>query len=249
MQSQPSALGAAELLPAGSTKHRPFSIFLFDRADVLMRRFFLLLMIASTSSAEVVVLDRMAVIVGKHVIKTSDIAWDSRVTEFLNRQPLNFSPTAKRQSAERLIDQEIIRQEIVTGNYRRPPDSDAAALLNNLRRDRFGGSDVRMREELQRYGITEDQLRAQLLWQLTVLRFIDQRFRPAVIVSDEEVHTYYDQHLADLRRQYPDGSSFEALESKIRSLLEGQRINESFTQWLEEARKRARIEYRQEAFQ
>jgi hypothetical protein len=212
-----------------------------------MRRLFLLLMIASTSSA-VVVLDRMAVIVGKHVIKTSDIDWDLRVTEFLNRRPLNVSSTAKRQSAERLIDQEIIRQEIVTGNYRRPPDSDAAALVNNLRRDRFGGSDVKMREELQRYGITEDQLRAQLLWQLTVLRFIDERFRPAVIVSDDEVHAYYNQHLADLRRQYPGDSSFEALEPKIRSLLEGERINESFNQWLEGARKRARIEYRQEAF-
>jgi hypothetical protein len=213
-----------------------------------MRRLVLLLMLASASSA-VVVLDRMAVIVGKHVIKTSDIDWDLRVTEFLNRQPLNFSPQAKRQSAERLIDQEIIRQEIVTGNYRRPPDTDAAALLNNLRRDRFGGSDVRMREELQRYGITEDQLRAQLLWQLTVLRFIDQRFRPAVIVSDEDLHTYYTQHLAELRRQSPDNYSFETLEPKIRSLLEAQRINENFNQWLEEARKRYRIEYRQEAFE
>jgi hypothetical protein len=213
-----------------------------------MRRFVLLLMIASVSSA-VVVLDRMAVIVNKHVIKTSDIDWDLRVTEFLNREPLNFSPQAKRQSAERLIDQEIIRQEIVTGNYRRPPDSDAAALVAQLRRDRFGESDLRMREALQRYGITEDQLRAQLLWQLTVLSFIDQRFRPAVVVTDEEVRAYYDQHLAELRRQYPDDNSFEALGPKIRSLLEGQRINESFNQWLEQARKRARIEYKQEAFQ
>jgi len=213
-----------------------------------MRRLLLLLILADASSA-VVVLDRMAVIVGKHVIKTSDIEWDLRVTQFLNRQPLTLTPAAKRQSAERLIDQEIIRQEIVTGNYKRPLDSDAAALLNNLRRDRYGGSNVNMREELQRYGITEDQLRAQLLWQLTVLRFIDQRFRPAVIVTDDEVHAYYTQHLAELRRNYAGDDSFVAFEPKIRSLLEGQRINENFEQWLAEARKNYRIEYRQEAFQ
>lgn len=213
-----------------------------------MRKLLFMLMVASASRA-VVVLDRMAVIVGKHVIKASDIDWDLRVTDFLNRQPLNSNPAGKRQSAERLIDQEIIRQEIVTGNYKRPPDSEAAALVNNLRRDRFEGSDVKMREELQRYGITEGQLRAQLLWQLTVLRFIDERFRPAVIVTDEEVQTFYNQHLAELHRQYPGDVSFEALEPKIRSLLEGQRINENFEQWLAEARKRDRIEYRQEAFQ
>ena len=213
-----------------------------------MRKLLFLLMAASASRA-VVVLDRMAVIVDKHVIKASDMDWDLRVTDFLNRQPLNSSPAAKRQSAERLIDQEIIRQEIVTGDYRRPAESEATALVNNLRRDRFGGSEVKMREELQRYDITEGQLRAQLLWQLTVLRFIDQRFRPAVIVADEEVHAYYNQHLADLRRQYPGDQSLETLEPKIRGLLEGQRINENFEQWLAEARKRARIEYRQEAFQ
>jgi len=213
-----------------------------------MRSLVLLLMLAGALDA-VVVLDRMAVIVGKHVIKTSDIDWDLRLTAFLNRQPLNFSPTTKRQSAERLIDQEIIRQEIVTGNYKRPPDSDAVALLNNLRRDRFGGSDAATREALQRYGITEDQLRAQLLWQLTVLRFIDQRFRPAIIVSDDEVRAYYDQHLAELRRQYPTDNSFEALEPKVRSLIEGQRINQNLEEWLAEARKSTRIEYRQEAFQ
>jgi hypothetical protein len=213
-----------------------------------MGRLILLLMVASISSA-VVVLDRMAVIVGKHVIKTSDIDWDLRVTEFLNRKPLNFSPQAKRESAERLIDQEIIRQEIVTGDYRRPPDNDAAALESQLKRDRFSGSDLRMREELQRYGITEEQLRAQLLWQLTVLRFIDQRFRPSVIVTDEEVRAYYNQHLAELRRQYTEGNSFETLEPKIHSQLEGQRINDAFNEWLEAARKRARIEYKQEAFQ
>ena len=213
-----------------------------------MRSLFLLLIMAGASSA-VVVLDRMAVIVGKHVVKTSDIDWDLRVTAFLNREPLDFSPQAKRKAAERLIDQEIIRQEIVTGNYRRPADSDAAALETQLKRDRFGGSDQRMRVELQRYGITEDQLRTQLLWQLTVLRFIDERFRPAVIVTDEEVRAYYDQHVAELRRQYPEDRSLEPLASKIRSLLEGQRINENFNQWLEQARKRARIEYKQEAFQ
>jgi hypothetical protein len=213
-----------------------------------MRSLFLLLMMAGASSA-VVVLDRMAVIVNKHVVKTSDTDWDLRVTAFLNREPLDFSSQAKRKSAERLIDQEIIREEIVTGNYRRPPDRDAAALEAQLKRDRFGGADQRMRVELQRYGITEDRLRTQLLWQLTVLRFIDERFRPAVIVTDEEVRAYYDQHVAELRRQYPEDRSLEPLAPKIRSLLEGQRINENFNQWLEQARKRARIEYKQEAFQ
>lgn len=195
------------------------------------------------------VIDRIAVVVSKHAIKLSDLQGDVRLTEFMNHEPLNLSPDAMRKSADRLIDQMIIRDEIGRGGYRRPSDSDADHLLNQLRQDRFGGSDSRLNAELARYGLREDQLREQLLWQITVLRFIDQRLRPAVQVTDDEVRTYYNQHLAELKREYTDNSSFEVLQSKIRASLEGERINQDFVAWLVEARQQDRIEYRQGAFQ
>jgi len=211
-----------------------------------MRRLILWLILASAGHAAVV-LDRMAVIVGKHVIKTSDIERDLRVTEFMNREPLDLGSEAKRKSAERLIDQEILRQEIVTGGYRRPADSEAETLEQQIVKDRYRGSPVQLRADLAKYGLTETQLRDQLLWQLTVLRFIDQRFRPGVVVTDEEISAYYQQHLAELRKEHP-GATLEALQAEIRRTLEGDRINHNFTEWLEQARKRSRIEYRQEAF-
>ena len=116
-------------------------------------------------------------------------------------------------------------------------------------RDRFGGSEAQLRAGLAHYGLSEDELREELLWQLTVLRFIDQRFQPGVQVSDEDVRGYYDKHLNDFKRDDPRNSSFEALQAQIRTSLEGQRTNESFTTWLDEARKRVRVEYREAAFQ
>jgi hypothetical protein len=196
-----------------------------------------------------VVLDRLAVVVGRHAIKLSDIRRDVRVTEFMNREPFSFNTAAMRQSAERLIDQTIIRDAITTEGYRRASDADATALLNQFRQNRFGGSDRRLRENLARYGLTEEQLREQLLWQLTVLRFIDQRFRPGVQVSDEDVRTYWEQHAAEFKHGSAKNASFESLEPKIRASLEGQRINQSFEQWLEESRKQNRIEYKQGAFE
>ncbi len=191
------------------------------------------------------VIDRMAVIVGRHVIKTSDILRDLRVTEFLNREPLELGADAKKKSAERLIDQEIIRQEIVTGGYRRPSDEDGSAFEKQLEKDRFHASGAEMRATLTKYGLTEQQLREQLLWQLTVLRFIDQRFRAGVLVTDDDVKNYYEQH----RNQDPQANSLEALQPKIRSTLEGERINELFNAWLEHERKIYRIEYKQAAFE
>jgi len=195
------------------------------------------------------ILDRIAAIVGKRAIKTSDIDRDLRVTQFLNRERPDFSPDAKRKAEERLIDQTVIRDEIEKGAYARSTTADVDAMLKQIRQDRLGGSEARLTAELTRYGLSEDQLRMQLQWQLDVLKFIDQRFRPGVLVTDEEVRSYYDQHKAEFGRAYPQIQTFEGLAPKIRASLEGERLNQSFEQWLEGARQRTRIEYRQEALQ
>ena len=208
-----------------------------------------LLLFAISCCGRAVVLDRIAVVVGKYVIKTSDIDRDLRLTEFLNQEPLNLSAAARKQSADRLVDQELIRAEISANGYSRATDSDADALLHQIEHDRFGNVEARMTAELQRYGLTKDELRSQLLWQLTVLKFIQQRFQPGVVVSDEAVKAYYDQHQADLRRQYPRDNNFQTLEPKVRSLLEGEAVNHDFENWLAAARKRTTVQYHQGAFQ
>jgi hypothetical protein len=196
-----------------------------------------------------VVIDRIAVVVGKHAIKLSDIDRDLRVTQFQNQETLNLSAANRKKAAERVIDQTIIADEIVHGAYQRPVPGDADALVAQLRSSRFGGSDARLLQALSAYGLTADALRTQLLWQLEVLRFIDQRFRTGVLVTDDEVKEYYNQHLAELAKQNPGNATLEALEPKIRETLEGERINQSFDEWLSRARQRDRIEYRPEAFQ
>lgn len=195
-----------------------------------------------------VVLDRIAVVAGTHAIKVSDIDRDVRLTQFINREPLNITAATKREAAERLITQDIIRQEIINGGYQRPPESQGAALEEQLCRDRYGNSTQRLREALQKYGLTQSELRERLLWQITVLQFINQRFRAGVVVTDDDIHNYFDQHAAELRKQYSN-YSLDALTPQIKTALEGERINQSFNEWLDQTRQGYRVDYKQEAFQ
>ena len=207
---------------------------------------FCCIVVSLTCNAGVV--DRMAVIVGTHVVKTSDIERELRVSSFLNRQALDESGPAMHGAAERLIDQELVREDLLRGQYTQPTETDAAAFLQQLKRDRFGGSEARFRAELAQHRLTEDQLRRQLLWQLTVLRFIDQRFRPGVLVTDEEAAAHYREHRAELLRANPRNNSLEDLTPQIRESLMGERINQAFEEWLKETRRNTRIEYRPQAF-
>jgi peptidyl-prolyl cis-trans isomerase SurA len=219
------------------------------RASTLVR--FLILPTVGISPAATVrgavILDRIAVIVGNRVIKTSDIDRDIRLTAFLNHATAEFSPQTRKQSAERLIDQDLIRQEIANGSYRRAAEAEAEALEAQLVRDRFGGSDTEFARALERYGLTRVELSKQLLWQLTVLRFIDQRFRAGVFVSDDQVQQYVQQHQAELRKQNPAAAA-DVLEMKARELLEGQQVDKNLADWLRQSREGTRIEYKPEAF-
>lgn len=185
------------------------------------------------------VIDQIAVVVGKHAIKTSDIQRDLRITEFLNNEPPDNSIKAKRASAQRLIDQELIRADLASFSNTSSMESEANALLQQLVRDRFAGSEANLAGELQRRSLTKSQLLDQLQWQLVVLRFIDERFRPAVVVTDEQISDYYQKHSTELR-----GMDLATATPKIRELLEGEQINQAFDDWLAQARKTAHVDYK-----
>jgi hypothetical protein len=213
----------------------------------MLAGFIPVLCLLAFDTTNAIVLDRVVIAVGRRAIKASDIDRDLRLTAFLNNAPLDTSNATKKASGERLIDQQIIRQEIATGQYPRASDEEAARLIEQLRVGRFHNSDAQFRAALSRYGVTDSQLRDQLLWQLTVLRFIDIRFRPAAQVGDDDLHKYYTAHLAELKRQYPQDSSFETLEATIRETLEATETDKQFEEWLASSRKTTRIEYHQEA--
>jgi len=247
-----SAFSALPVMPEeGRDESRPGrqSACATKTRSTLLRAGILTILFACCLSATGVVIDRIAVIVDKHAIKTSDIDRDLRVTQFLNRESLDLKVEAKRKAAERLIDQTVIREEMEKGGYARSNAAEVDGMVKQMLTQRFGGQGARLQGELAHYGLTEAQLRLQLQWQLDVLKFIDERFRPAVLVTDDEIRAYYDEHKSDLERQFPQLKTYDAMAPKIRASLEGERLNGNFDQWVAAARKRDRIVYRQEAFQ
>jgi hypothetical protein len=187
--------------------------------------------------AQAVIVDRIAIIAGKKIIKDSDIVNDLRVTAFLNQQPLSFTSAARKQSANRLLDQCFIRAEVDSGDYPIATVEEAQNTLNGLIKSRYR-TDAAYKTALASYGISESELKERLLWQLTVLRFIDARFKSsASYVTDEEIRQYYEAH----KQQF--GSDLNAARPKIEETLAGERTNKAFYDWLDRKRKAATIRY------
>lgn len=206
-----------------------------------MRRL-IMVMLVSASIASPVIIDRIAIVIGNSIIKDSDIDRDLRVTEFLNGDPLDVSNAARKKAASRLIDQVFIRREIEVGDYPNATLKQTDEQLDKLKRQKFK-TQAAFEQALRHYGISEIDLRTQLQWQLTILAFIDIRFKPAVQVTDEEIEKYYKEHAAALRREHPGKSTLEDLREGVRNIIAGEKENQQFFGWLDEQRKDAKIQY------
>jgi hypothetical protein len=180
-----------------------------------------LFLLFSLSSAAVI--DRVAIVIDKKVITESEVLDDLRLTQFLNNQPLDLGPDARRTAAENLVDQELIRRELENSGFR-PATADADALLRKFREDRFH-SVPEYHAALEKYGVTEDRLKQRLLWQLTAIRFTDQRFRSQPLESASST---------------ADRATSDAAATNVDDQMEA---------WLKQARGNTKITFKQEAFQ
>jgi hypothetical protein len=208
----------------------------------------LLVCLAFLLHAEII--DRIAVSVGNQAITTSDLERETRVTAFLNRSQPDFSPAALRATADRMVEQRLILRELENSRYPVPAAAEIDPILEKFKKDNFAG-DEEYRRALTQSGITDRQVRDELLWQRRLLLFLDVRFRPAVQVSDQEIRDYFSKVVEPAARAAHPGQpvSLEEYRDRIEEKLTGDQVDKQMSAWLAGARQRSEVVFHPEAFQ
>jgi hypothetical protein len=194
------------------------------------------------------VIDRTAAVVDRQVITASAIEEQLRVTAFLNGEKPDLSAANRRRTAERLVEQTLLRREMELTRYQPPQPSEIEPLLRQVKsgRPEFEG-------DLAAYGLTEAALRRGLLWQLTVMRFIELRFRPGSAVSEGEVELYYrEEYVPEWMRAHTGNGEppdLEQAREKIEAELIGRKVDQALDSRLKQARSLARVRFIDEAFE
>jgi len=194
------------------------------------------------------IIDRVAISVGNEVITEGQIDLEVRVNAFLNHTKLDLSGEQRKKAAGRLIEQTLIKRDMEFSHYPLPAKADAQASLQDVKTN--FASEAKYQETLREYRVSEDDLKERLWWELTVLRFIDYRFRPGIQIQDSDVRAYYQQELANWRQQGTKPlPELGEVRSQITEILTQQRIDEDLDRWLAEARLQVAIHYHDEALQ
>ena len=199
-----------------------------------------LMLLAVVGRAEVI--DRIAITVGPRAITESDILREIRLAAFFNQAEPDFSPPGRRLAAGRLVERALIEMEMEAGQYEFPEASEVAPALAALKKGRF---------PIEAARLSEGDVQRGLLQQLALERFIDERFGPAVQISDDEMREYYSKSWVPNWENKEKGAPapFEEVRPEIGRILRAQRADQLLNTWLKETRGRIRIEFKDEALQ
>ncbi len=196
------------------------------------------------------VLDRIVANVNGHIILQSE--WDDAANfeAFTNNKPITaFSTSDRRAVLDRLVDQELLREQSRTSEVHVASDADAVtARLSDLRKlYPDAASEQGWQTLLLKFDFTEEELRTRLALQLDLLRLVDNRLRPGTDVDDKAVEDYYHQiFLPELHRSGAADVPLADVSGKIRELLIQQKVNESLADWLKSLREASTIRMQDE---
>lgn len=202
---------------------------------------------AQTGSA--VPLDSVVAVVNRQPILSSDIDDDIQLS-VLDPVPGSHGVITRQQALDELISRALIQQQIRQEDLPaiEPTTAEVTARVAEIRKQLPACMRAQCATEegwkafLAAHQLTQYRVEAYLRNRIEILRFIEERFRQGIQISEQQIESYYHDSLLP---QYPPGVSAPPLSqvsSRIEEILLEQQVNELFDNWLDNLRSQGDVE-------
>ena len=162
---------------------------------------------------------------------------------FLNgRSPDTFTTEERKAALDRLIDQELLREQVRPAETA-PSDQVAARVAEVRKLYPEATTDEGWGKALQKYGLTQSELQRRLGESIELMRMVEARLRPSIQIDQKAVESYYhDQLLPELKKSGSKEVALAEVFGHIRDLLAEQKLNQLLSGWLATLRSESRIQ-------
>lgn len=189
-------------------------------------------------------IDRIVAIVNGHVILQSD--WDEGLSYealLTNRSLAQFTDDDRRAVLDRLIDQELLREQMKSADFLHANDAEVAAQVADARKQYpQAASPGSWQALLAQYHLTEKDLYDHVQQQIDLMRLVDARLRPAVQIDSKSIEAYYrDQFVPELKQTGSFEVPLAEVSAKIRELLTQEKVSELLVSWLQTLRSEGQV--------
>ncbi|HXM67950.1 MAG TPA: SurA N-terminal domain-containing protein [Candidatus Acidoferrum sp.] len=190
------------------------------------------------------VIDRIVATVNGQVILQSD--WDEALCYealLTNRNLNRFTDDDRRAVLDRLIDQELLREQMKSADFRHATDEEVASRVAEARKlYPQAASDEAWRGVLAQYHLIEKDVQEHVRQQIDVMRLIDARLRPTVQIDSKSIEAYYrDQFVPQLKEAGASEVPLAEVSAKIRELLTQEKVSELLVSWLQTLRSEGQV--------
>lgn len=207
------------------------------------------LAITCAQTATAVPLDSVVAVVNRQPILSSDVDDDIQLS-VLDPVPGGQAEITRQAALDELISRALIQQQIRQEDLPaiQPTPAEVNARLGDIRKQlpvcvrAHCDTDEGWKAFLAAHNLTQARVRIYVRNRMEILRFIEQRFRQGIQISEQQVEAYYHDTLLP---QYPVGESVPPLTqvtSRIQEILLEQQVNELFDNWLENLRTQGDVE-------
>jgi hypothetical protein len=148
----------------------------------------------------------------------------------------------RREAADRLVEQLLIKLEMQLSRYALPDTGEVDKYYQQI--EEANGGAAELDKTLRSFNLTPETLRSHLELQLTELKFIGVRFRPDITVSDADVEAAYQRQVSVWKQTHTgQPPTLEVSRGPLYSMLMEERTDAALNNWLAESRKRVTIVY------
>jgi hypothetical protein len=209
--------------------------FRTSRAAVLI-----LLLLAAGRSPLAATIDRIAALVDRQVLTVSEISQMEQV-RFFPRTAGQNDDAYRKAILDDLIAQALRYRDVERfGAADVSKDAIEARLLQI--RSRFAAP-ADLDAALQQAQLTLDELRALIKRELQVENYIQERFAPMIVVTSDEIETYYKGPWTQERRQRGLAvPPLASVQEDIRTTVKASRLQQEVEKWTTELRSRANVD-------
>src|SRR5580700_50847 len=198
----------------------------------------------ASDHAHAEVIDRIVATVNGRVILQSDLdealCYEALLT---NRTLGQLSDDDRRSVLDRLIDQELLREQMKSADFPHATDAEVTARVAEARKlyPQAASSDA-WQSLLTQYHLTEKDLLTHVRQEIDVMRLVDARLRPAVEIDSKSIEAYYrDQFVPKFKQSGASAAPLAEVSAKIRELLTEQKVSELLVSWLQTLRSESQV--------
>ncbi len=190
------------------------------------------------------VIDRIVATVNGHIILQSDWNDALRYEALLSaRNVSDFSDEERRSVLDRLIDQELLSEQMKSALFQHASEDEALSQVAEARKlYPDAANDEGWQSVLARLGLTEKVLLAHVQQQIDLMRLVDAHLRPTVQIDSRSIEAYYrDKFVPQLKQSGGGDVSLAEVSGKIRELLTEEKVSELMVGWLQSLRSESQV--------